>query len=129
MRSGRSPAAAPTNFGADVGADQGFVRLAVPAPGERAREEGGGEKIDRRFFVSLILGLVVILGLAAAMIWLAETDRSVEMLGQSFYWAGATVLGLGEGGFVRPVGWIVGWLLGLFGVAIVATITGALSGS
>jgi voltage-gated potassium channel len=88
-----------------------------------------GEKVDRRFFVSLILGLVVILGLAAAVIWLAETDRSAEMLGQSFYWAGATVLGLGEGGFVSgPAGWIVGWLLGLFGVAIVATITGALVG-
>ena len=50
-------------------------------------------------------------------------------MGRSFYWAGATVLGLGEGGFVTgPFGWAVGWLLGLFGVAIVATITGALVG-
>lgn len=88
-----------------------------------------GEKVDRRFFVSLALGLVVILSLSAVVIWLAETDRSVDLLGQSFYWAGATVLGLGEGGFVSgPVGWVVGWLLGLFGVAIVATITGALVG-
>jgi voltage-gated potassium channel len=88
-----------------------------------------GEKIDRRFFVSLILGLVVILGLASGLIWLAETDRTIDMLGQSFYWAGATVLGVGAGGFVSgPVGWVVGWLLGLFGVAIVATITGALVG-
>ncbi len=88
-----------------------------------------GEKIDRRFFVSLILALVVILGIASVIIWLAETDRSIDLLGQSFYWAGATVLGLGEGGFVSgPVGWVVGWLLGLFGVAIVATITGALVG-
>jgi len=88
-----------------------------------------GEKIDRRFFVSLILGLVVILGLASVLIWLAETDRTIDMLGQSFYWAGATVLGGGAGGFVSgPVGWVVGWLLGLFGVAIVATITGALVG-
>lgn len=39
------------------------------------------------------------------------------------------MLGLGEGGFVSgPVGWVVSWLLGLFGVAIVATITGALVG-
>jgi len=88
-----------------------------------------GEKIDRRFFVSLFIGLVVFLGVAAILIWLVETDRSWAQLGQSFYWAGATVLGLGEGGFVSgPVGWVVGWILGLFGVAIVATITGALVG-
>jgi voltage-gated potassium channel len=88
-----------------------------------------GEKIDKRFFLSLLLGLVVILGLAGMVIWLAETDRSIDLLGQSLYWAGATVLGLGAGGFVTgPVGWVVGWLLGLFGVAIVATITGALVG-
>jgi voltage-gated potassium channel len=87
-----------------------------------------GEKIDRRFFLSLFLGLVVILGLAAAVVWLAETDRTVDMLGQSFYWAGATVLGLGSPFATGPVGWVVGWLLGLFGVAIVATITGALVG-
>lgn len=88
-----------------------------------------GEKIDRRFFSSLLLGLALFLSVAAVSIWLAETDGTIEQLGQSFYWAGATVLGLGEGGFVSgPVGWAVGWLLGLFGVAIVATITGALVG-
>jgi voltage-gated potassium channel len=88
-----------------------------------------GEKVDRRFFVSLFVGLVVILGLAAVLVWLVETDHTLDLLGQSFYWAGATVLGLGAGGFATgPVGWVVGWLLGLFGVAIVATITGALVG-
>jgi len=88
-----------------------------------------GEKVDRRFFASLALGLMAFLAVAAVAIWLAETDGSIAELGQSLYWAGATVLGLGEGGFVSgPVGWAVGWLLGLFGVAIVATITGALVG-
>jgi voltage-gated potassium channel len=87
-----------------------------------------GEKIDRRFFVSLFLGLVVILALASVVVWLAETDRTIEMLGQSFYWAGATVLGLGSSFATGPVGWVLGWLLGLFGVAIVAMITGALVG-
>jgi voltage-gated potassium channel len=87
------------------------------------------EKIDGRFFASLLTGLAVFLSLAAVSIWLAETDRSIGQLGHSFYWAGATVLGLGEGGFVAgPVGWVVGWVLALFGVAIVATITGALVG-
>jgi voltage-gated potassium channel len=88
-----------------------------------------GEKIDRRFFSSLLLALALFLTVAAVAIWLAETDRTLDQLGQAFYWAGATVLGLGEGGFVSgPVGWAVGWMLGLFGVAIVATITGALVG-
>jgi voltage-gated potassium channel len=87
-----------------------------------------GEKVDRRFFISLFLGLVVILGVAAAIVWVAETDRTIDMLGQSFYWAGATVLGLGSSFATGPVGWVVGWVLGLFGVAIVATITGALVG-
>jgi voltage-gated potassium channel len=88
-----------------------------------------GEKIDRRFFSSLLLALALFLAAAAVVIWLAETDRTLDQLGQASYWAGATVLGLGEGGFVSgPVGWAVGWLLGLFGVAIVATITGALVG-
>ena len=88
-----------------------------------------GEKVDKRFFSSLLIGLVLFLAVAAVAIWLAETDGSLEQLGRSFYWAGATVLGLGEGGFVAgPVGWVVGWLLALFGVAIVAAITGALVG-
>lgn len=87
-----------------------------------------GEKVDRRFFVSLILGLVVVLGVSAAVVWLVETDRTLDLLGQSFYWAGATVLGLGSSFATGPVGWVMGWLLGLFGVAIVATITGALVG-
>jgi voltage-gated potassium channel len=88
-----------------------------------------GERVDRRFFTSLITGLAIFLGIAAVATWLAETDRSIGQLGHSFYWAGATVLGLGEGGFVGgPVGWVVGWVLALFGVAIVATITGALVG-
>ncbi len=88
-----------------------------------------GEKIDRRVFVSLMAGLFVCIAIAALVIWLVETDRTLDQLGSAFYWAGATVLGLGSGSFGSgPVGWVVGWLLGLFGVAIVAMITGALVG-
>jgi voltage-gated potassium channel len=88
-----------------------------------------GDKVDRRFFTSLTLALGLFLGTTSFVIWVAETDRSIGELGESFYWAGATVLGQGEAAFVTgPVGWAAGWLLGLFGVAIVATITGALVG-
>lgn len=86
-------------------------------------------KVDKQFFISLLAGLAVLVALAAVVVWLAETDRSFAELGAALYWAGATVLGQGEGGFVSgPAGWVVGWGLGLFGVAIVATMTGALVG-
>ncbi|MGH8872507.1 MAG: hypothetical protein ACRDWS_11070 [Acidimicrobiia bacterium] len=39
-----------------------------------------GEKIDRRFFSSLLLGLALFLGLTAILIWVAETDRSLDQL-------------------------------------------------
>jgi len=88
-----------------------------------------GERVDGRFFISLSVGLAAFIAVTSVIVWIAETDRSVSDLGASLYWAGATVLGLGHGEFVSgPVGWGVGWLLGLFGVAIVATITGALVG-
>jgi voltage-gated potassium channel len=85
--------------------------------------------MDGRFFTSLLTGLVVVLGIAAFIVWIVETDRTLGDFGASFYWAITTVLGQGDASYVSgPVGWSVGWLLGLFGVAIVATITGALVG-
>lgn len=88
-----------------------------------------GAKIDKRFFTSLAIGLVVVLAIAGAIVWLAETDHTVGAFFEAYYWSGATVLGQGSAGFVTtPAGWAVSWLLGLFGVAIVATITGALVG-
>ncbi len=88
-----------------------------------------GEKMDKRFFMSLLLGLTVALAIAAAVVWMAETDRTAGDVGASFYWALTTVLGQGDASYVSgPAGWAVGWLLSLFGVAIVATMTGALVG-
>ncbi|MGH8911140.1 MAG: potassium channel family protein [Acidimicrobiia bacterium] len=87
------------------------------------------EKMDRRFFTSLVVGLAIILGVVAVVVWAAETERSLGDLGAAFYWSVTTVLGQGDASYVGgPVGWAMGWLLGLFGVAIVATITGALVG-
>lgn len=86
-------------------------------------------KADARFFRSLFLGLLAVLLLAAAVQWIAETDRSADDFGASFYWAVTTVMGQGDASFATgPVGWVTGWGLGLFGVAIVATITGTLVG-
>lgn len=86
-------------------------------------------KMDRRFFLSLLAGLAAILAVVSVIVWLFETDGSLPDLGAAFYWAVTTVLGQGDASYVSgPVGWAMGWLLGLFGVAIVATITGALVG-
>lgn len=88
------------------------------------------EKIDRGFFTSLLAGLAVVLAVASVLVWLTDTEeRSLTDLGASLYWSVTTVFGQGDASYVTgPVGWAVGWLLGLFGVAIVATITGALVG-
>lgn len=88
-----------------------------------------GEKMDRRFFTSLMMGLAVVVGIAALIVWAAETERTLADFGKSVSWAINTVLGQGNAAFVSgPIGSGVGWLLGLFGVAILATITGALVG-
>lgn len=88
-----------------------------------------GGKVDRRFFTSLLAGLLVVLLVAALTVWAVETDLGLGALGQSLYWAFTTVIGQGDASYVStPVGWAVSWLLGLFGVGIVATITGALVG-
>lgn len=85
--------------------------------------------VDSRFFMSLFLGLAIVLGIAALIVWLVETEQSLEDLGQALNWSVTTVFGQGDASYVTtPVGWAVGWLLGLFGVAILATITGALVG-
>lgn len=86
-------------------------------------------KIDRRFYLSLFAFLIIFLAIASVIVWLTETDRAPGQLWEMLHWAGATVLGVGAGDQVtRPIGWVVSWILGIFGVAIVALITGALVG-
>lgn len=86
-------------------------------------------KMDRRFFLSLFTALVIVIGIASLIVWLAETEHELGDFGASFHWSVTTVFGQGDASYVStPIGWGVGWLLGLFGVAIVATITGALVG-
>jgi Flp pilus assembly protein protease CpaA len=48
-------------------------------------------------------------------------------LADSFHWGITTVMGAGDASYVTsPAGYVVSWLLVLFGVAMVAAITGAL---
>ena len=90
-------------------------------------------KIDRRFFIALgegILAFVLVAGLLVTLIekpWTDGLGAAVEWFGRSVNWAIFTVLGQGDSTYVvTPGGFVVSWLLVLFGVAIVGTITGAL---
>lgn len=87
------------------------------------------KQVDRRFFAALLSGLVVVVSLAAIAITLLEKDFTLAAFGESFYWGITTVLGQGDSSHVTtPLGWVVGWMLALFGIGILATITGALVG-
>jgi len=88
-----------------------------------------GKNVDPHFFVALLSGLVVVVGIAALAVMFIEKDVSVSGYGETFYWAVTSVMGQGDASYVTTWGsWFVSWLLVLFGVGIVATITGALLG-
>ncbi len=95
--------------------------------------------LDSSFFVRIGIMLVGTLMLASAAVTFMERDQDDtkwstvggffrEFVGW-FYWSLTTVMSAGESGRVDTVtGYVVGWLLILFGVAIVASLTGALVG-
>jgi voltage-gated potassium channel len=84
-------------------------------------------QLDRRFFLTLAEGIIVFVAVAALLITLLEKQLTFESLFDSFNWGIATVLGQGDSEFIKsPAGRLVGWLLILFGVAMLGLITGAL---
>ncbi len=84
-------------------------------------------KVDRRFFLTLVEGILIFVLIAAVLITVAEKPFTIESLFDSFNWGIATVLGQGDSAFVTsPAGRVIGWLLILFGVAMLGMITGAL---
>jgi voltage-gated potassium channel len=86
-----------------------------------------GGQLDRHFFFTLVEGIVVFVAAAAVIITALEKPWTLESLFDSFNWGIATVLGQGNADYVTSLGGrIVGWLLILFGVALLGTITGAL---
>jgi len=89
--------------------------------------------VDRRFFLSLLEGAAAFVAIAALLVtilekpWTGGAGATIEWFGKSFNWAIFTILGQGDSGYVVSAGgFVVSWLLVLFGVAIVGTITGAL---
>lgn len=90
--------------------------------------------VDRSFFFRLFFGLGGFVFVAAALVTAVEGPRDdvggvLSKFSDSFYWGVTTVMGSGDASYVTtPAGYLVSWLLVLFGVAIVAAITGALVG-
>ena len=90
----------------------------------RVRKQFGG-----RVFRPLLIALVVVVVLAAIGITLAEKGVTYRAFGKSVYWSITTVLGQGDSSYATgPWGWTIAWLLALFGVAMLATVTGAVVG-
>jgi voltage-gated potassium channel len=88
------------------------------------------EGLDVHFFRTLAIALVAIVAVAALVVTLVEQEkRSFSGLLDSAYWAVTTVIGSGDSSYVSsPGGFLVGWLLAFFGVAIVAALTAAVVG-
>jgi voltage-gated potassium channel len=92
--------------------------------------------VDRAFFFRLFFGLGGFVLVAAALVTAIEGPHEDVEVGDvaskfadSFYWGVTTVMGSGDASYVTtPAGYLISWLLVLFGVAIVAAITGALVG-
>ncbi len=87
-------------------------------------------QMDRHFFSSLLSAVVAFVVVAAIAVTLLEPERlTLGGFGTSFYWAITTVIGSGDASYVTsPGGFIVGWVLAFFGVAVVAAMTGAVVG-
>ena len=84
-------------------------------------------QLDRRFFITLAQGIIGVVLVSAILITLFEKPWTFESVFDSFNWGIATVLGQGDSAFVTsPAGRAIGWLLILFGVAMLGMITGAL---
>jgi voltage-gated potassium channel len=83
-----------------------------------------------RLFFGLF-GFVLIAAVAVTLIERPKKDAGTffEQLSSSFYWAVTTVMGAGDSSYVgTTAGFVISWVMVLFGVAIVATITGTFVG-
>ena len=105
-----------------------FVAPIFKRIGFHAKRIGG--QVDRHFFTSLLTAVIGFVVFAAIAVSLVEPERlTLGGFGSSFYWAITTVIGSGDASYVSsPGGFIIGWLLAFFGVAIVAAMTGAVVG-
>ncbi|HET6745652.1 MAG TPA: NAD-binding protein [Candidatus Limnocylindria bacterium] len=88
-----------------------------------------GGQVDRHFFVSLLTAVLAFVAVATLIVSALENKLTLGGIGNTLHWAITTVIGSGDASYVTsPGGFIMGWLLAFFGVALVATMTGAVVG-
>jgi voltage-gated potassium channel len=88
-----------------------------------------GSQVDRHFFITLLTAVAGFVLIATVAVTALERQVTIADFGSSLYWAVTTVIGSGDASYVTsPGGFVVGWLLAFFGVAIVAAMTGAVVG-
>jgi voltage-gated potassium channel len=86
-------------------------------------------KLDRHFFTSLLTAVIIFVAIATIVVAALENKLTIAGLGSTLHWAITTVIGSGDASYLTsPGGFVMGWLLGFFGVALVATMTGAVVG-
>jgi voltage-gated potassium channel len=88
-----------------------------------------GQQVDRHFFTTLLTAVIGFVVVATVLVILLERQLTFEDFANTFYWAVTTVIGSGDPSYVTTAGgFVVGWLLAFFGVALVAAMTGAVVG-
>jgi voltage-gated potassium channel len=86
-------------------------------------------QVDRHFFLSLLTAVLAFVAVATMLVGAFESKLTLGGLGNTLHWAITTVIGSGDASYVTtPGGFVIGWLLAFFGVALVATMTGAVVG-
>ena len=90
----------------------------------RIRKQFGGKVLR-----PLIISSAIVVVLATVGVTVAEKHATFSEFGRSFYWAVMTILDNGDISYVTtPWGWVIHWMLALFGVAMLAAVTGAVVG-
>lgn len=91
---------------------------------QRIKKQFGG-----RVMRPLVVASLVVVVAATVGVTLAEKDTTFAEFGRSFYWSVMTILDNGDISYVTtPWGWVIHWMLALFGVAMLAAVTGAIVG-
>ena len=85
------------------------------------------QNIDKRLFLGVIPLVLFLDGIGALLITILEKPITLNAFGESLNWALLTTMGRSPAGYIEsPAGWTVFWILVVFGVALVGTITAAL---
>ncbi len=90
----------------------------------RIKKQFGGKVLRPLVITSVTVTVVCAVGVT-----LVEDEVEWSEFPSSLYWAVMTILDAGDISYVStPAGWVLHWILALFGVAILAAVTGAIVG-